>query len=121
MSVDTEWLVDFFRRQARLGFEEGDYTRTRNCCSELLRQLPKDREAWQLFGEAALASHDSVTAQRAFDSKAWRSITATARGKHLDQLDEGAQARWPLRVSPDQRTAVIVHPVQRESGLFRED
>ena len=67
MSVDTEWLVDFFRRQARLGFEEGDYTRTRNCCGELLRQLPKDREAWQLLGEAALASHDSVTALRAFD------------------------------------------------------
>ncbi|MES2819765.1 MAG: tetratricopeptide repeat protein [Pseudomonadota bacterium] len=67
MTVDTEWLVDFFRRQARLGFEEGDYTRTRNSCRELLQYVPDDTEAWTLLGEAALASHDSVTALRAFD------------------------------------------------------
>jgi predicted O-linked N-acetylglucosamine transferase (SPINDLY family) len=67
MTVDTEWIVDFFRRQARLGFEEGDYTRTRNSCRELLQYVPDDAEAWALLGEAALASHDSVTALRAFD------------------------------------------------------
>ncbi len=67
MAIDTDWLVDFFRRQARLGFEEGDYTRTRNCCSGVLRYLPDDPEAWTLLGEAALASHDSANARRAFD------------------------------------------------------
>lgn len=67
MTVDTEWIVDFFRRQARLGFEEGDYTRTRNSCRELLQYVPDDAEAWGLLGDAALASHDSVTALRSFD------------------------------------------------------
>lgn len=67
MTVDTEWIVDFFRRQARLGFEEGDYTRTRNSCRELLQYEPDDLEAWGLLGEAALASRDSVAALRAFD------------------------------------------------------
>lgn len=67
MTVDTEWVVEFFRRQARLGFEEGDYTRTRNSSRELLQYVPDDAEAWALLGEAALASHDSVTAFRAFD------------------------------------------------------
>jgi protein O-GlcNAc transferase len=67
MEIDTEWLVEFFRRQLRLGFEEGDYTRTRNCCNGLLRHQPEDSEAWAMLGEAALASHDSATAKRAFD------------------------------------------------------
>lgn len=67
MTVDTEWIVDFFRRQARLGFEEGDYTRTRNSCREVLQHVPGDTEAWTLLGDAALASRDSVTALRAFD------------------------------------------------------
>jgi predicted O-linked N-acetylglucosamine transferase (SPINDLY family)/uncharacterized protein HemY len=67
MTVDTEWLVDFFRRQARLGFEEGDYTRTRNSCREVLQYVPGDVESLALLGEAALASRDSVTAQRTFD------------------------------------------------------
>ncbi|MBB2495878.1 O-linked N-acetylglucosamine transferase family protein [Aquipseudomonas ullengensis] len=67
MTVDTEWLVDFFRRQARLGFEEGDYTRTRNSCREVLQYVPADVESRLLLGEAALASRDSVAAQRAFD------------------------------------------------------
>ena len=67
MAVDTEWLVDFFRRQARLGFDEGDYTRTRNSCKGILQQSPGDQEAWLLLGEAALASHDSATALRAFE------------------------------------------------------
>lgn len=67
MTVDTEWIVDFFRRQARLGFEEGDYTRTRNSCRELLQYEPGDVEAWGLLGEAALASRDSIAALRAFD------------------------------------------------------
>ncbi|MFG0380581.1 tetratricopeptide repeat protein [Pseudomonas sp. zbq_18] len=67
MAIDTEWIVDFFRRQARLAFEEGDYTRTRNSSRELLQYQPEDVEAWSLLGEAALASHDSVVALRAFD------------------------------------------------------
>jgi protein O-GlcNAc transferase len=67
MAVDTEWLVEFFRGQARLGFEEGDYTRTRNSCREALQYVPEDAESWALLGEAALASRDSVTALRAFD------------------------------------------------------
>ena len=67
MTVDTQWLVDFFQRQARLGFEEGDYTRTRNSCREVLQYVPDDVECWTLLGEAALASNDSVTALRAFD------------------------------------------------------
>ncbi|MVW76280.1 O-linked N-acetylglucosamine transferase family protein [Pseudomonas xionganensis] len=67
MTIDTEWIVDFFRRQARLAFEEGDYTRTRNSSRELLQYQPEDVEAWSLLGEAALASNDSVVALRAFD------------------------------------------------------
>ena len=42
MTVDTEWIVDFFRGQARLGFEEGDYTRTRNSCQRVLQFFPDD-------------------------------------------------------------------------------
>lgn len=67
MAVDTEWLVEFFRGQARLGFDEGDYTRTRNSCREVLQYLPEDAPSWALLGEAALASRDPVTALRAFD------------------------------------------------------
>lgn len=98
MSVDTEWLVDFFRRQARLGFEEGDYTRTRNCCGELLRQLPKDREAWQLLGEAALASHDSVTALRAFDQLLELEPQSVDYAMKLGQASLQAQD-WPAAIS----------------------
>ena len=67
MHVDTEWQVEFFRKQARLGFEEGDYTRVRNCCRGVLRTVPRDTEAWGLLGEAALASRDSATAIHAFE------------------------------------------------------
>lgn len=67
MAVDTDWIVDFFRRQARLAFDEGDYTRVRNCCRELLQYVPDDVEGWSLLGDAALASKDSVSALRAFD------------------------------------------------------
>lgn len=67
MTVDTAWLVEFFRGQARLGFDEGDYTRTRNSCNRVLQQLPDDQEALQLLGEAALASHDSAGAVRGFE------------------------------------------------------
>lgn len=67
MTVDAEWLVEFFRGQARLGFDEGDYTRTRNSCSRVLQQLPDDQEALQLLGEAALASHDSAGAVHCFE------------------------------------------------------
>lgn len=67
MVIDTDWLVDFFRRQVRLGFDEGDYTRTRNCCNGVLRYLPDDIETLAQLGEAALASHDGATARRAFE------------------------------------------------------
>lgn len=67
MQVDTDWLVEFFRKQARLGFEEGDFTRVRNCCRGVLERVPTDVEAWTLLGEAALASHDSATAIHAFE------------------------------------------------------
>lgn len=67
MKVDATWLVDFFRGQARLGFEEGDYTRTRNSCRGILKSFPDDPEAWQLLGDAALASHDSAVACSAFN------------------------------------------------------
>ncbi|MDD0843882.1 O-linked N-acetylglucosamine transferase family protein [Pseudomonas sp. Gutcm_11s] len=98
MSVDTEWLVDFFRRQARLGFEEGDYTRTRNSCRELLQQQPKDREAWQLLGEAALASHDSVTALRAFDHLLELEPQNSDYAMRLGQASLQAQ-NWPSAIS----------------------
>ena len=68
MAIDIEWFVDFFLRQARLAFEEGDYTRTRNSCREVLEYRPQELEAWSLLGEAALASQDSVTALRAFEN-----------------------------------------------------
>jgi len=67
MADNAGWLVDFFRAQARLGFEEGDYTRTRNSCERVIQKLPADVEAWQLLGEAALASKDFATAVRSFE------------------------------------------------------
>ncbi|SEE46610.1 tetratricopeptide repeat protein [Pseudomonas anguilliseptica] len=67
MTVDSTWLIEFFRRQARLGFEEGDYTRTRNSCRGVLKELPDDPEALSLLGDAALASHDAAVACKTFD------------------------------------------------------
>lgn len=67
MTVDSAWLIEFFRRQARLGFEEGDYTRTRNSCQGVLKELPDDPEALSLLGDAALASHDSAVACKTLD------------------------------------------------------
>lgn len=67
MTVDSTWLIEFFRRQARLGFEEGDYTRTRNSCRGVLKELPDDSEALSLLGDAALASHDTAVACKTFD------------------------------------------------------
>lgn len=98
MAVDTEWIVDFFRRQARLGFEEGDYTRTRNSCRELLQYLPDDAEAWSLLGEAALASHDSVTALRAFDRLLDLQPDDAASAMKLGQACLQAQD-WPAAAS----------------------
>lgn len=66
MTVDANWLVEFFRGQARLGFEEGDYTRTYNSCTRVLQHDPDDREALLLLGEASLASHYSGSAAKCF-------------------------------------------------------
>ncbi|WP_339522313.1 O-linked N-acetylglucosamine transferase family protein [Pseudomonas sp. EA_35y_Pfl2_R111] len=98
MTVDTEWIVDFFRRQARLGFEEGDYTRTRNSCRELLQYLPEDAEAWTLLGEAALASRDSVAALRAFDQLLELQPDNADYAMKLGQACLQAQD-WPAAVS----------------------
>jgi protein O-GlcNAc transferase len=67
MDSNTQWLVDFFRAQANLGFEEGDYTRTRNSCEIVLGQAVDDVSIWRLLGNAALASKDSATARRCFE------------------------------------------------------
>jgi len=67
MDSNVQWLVGFFRAQAKLGFEEGDYTRTRNSCELVLGQAPDDEGTWRLLGEAALASKDSATARRSFE------------------------------------------------------
>lgn len=98
MTVDTEWLVDFFRRQARLGFEEGDYTRTRNSCRELLQYVPADKEAWSLLGEAALASHDSITALRAFDQLLELEPQSAEHAMRLGQASLQAQD-WPAAIA----------------------
>lgn len=116
MTVDTEWLVDFFRRQARLGFEEGDYTRTRNCCRELLQLLPGDREAWQLLGEAALASHDSVTSLRAFDRLLELEPNNAEYAMKLGQASLQAQA-WPSAISAFDQVLALQpdHPAALEA------
>lgn len=98
MTVDTEWLVDFFRRQARLGFEEGDYTRTRNSCRELLQYVPDDAEALTLLGDAALASHDSVAALRAFDQLLELQPGSADSAMKLGQACLQAQD-WPAAVA----------------------
>jgi cytochrome c-type biogenesis protein CcmH/NrfG len=98
MTVDTEWIVDFFRRQARLGFEEGDYTRTRNSCRELLQYVPDDVEAWGLLGEAALASRDSVAALRAFDQLVELQPENPSYAMQLGQACLQAQD-WPAAAS----------------------
>ena len=98
MTVDTEWLIDFFRRQARLGFEEGDYTRTRNSCRELLQYVPDDTEALTLLGDAALASHDSVVALRSFDQLLELQPDSAESAMKLGQACLQAQD-WPAAVS----------------------
>jgi protein O-GlcNAc transferase len=98
MTVDTEWLVDFFRRQARLGFEEGDYTRTRNSCRELLQYVPDDAEALTLLGDAALASHDSVVALRSFDQLLELQPDSAESAMKLGKACMQAQD-WPAAVS----------------------
>lgn len=67
MDSNTQWLVDFFRAQAQLGFNEGDYTRTRNSCAEVIKLIGNDIESWRLLGEAALASQDSANAVHCFE------------------------------------------------------
>lgn len=66
IEVSEAWLADFFRSQARLGFDEGDYTRTRNSCEQVLRLLPKDVECWSVLGKAALACQDAANAVHCF-------------------------------------------------------
>jgi protein O-GlcNAc transferase len=106
MSVDTEWLVDFFRRQARLGFEEGDYTRTRNSCREVLQYIPEDKEAWSLLGEAALASHDGATALRAFDQLLELQPESAEYAMKLGQASLQAQD-WPAAVAAFNQVLVL--------------
>ena len=67
MTENNDWLIGFFRDQARLGFEEGDYGRTRNSCEKLIYLDPSDVGAWGWLGEAALASQDTATAVRCFE------------------------------------------------------
>ncbi|WP_422911646.1 tetratricopeptide repeat protein [Pseudomonas sp. MAC6] len=67
MDSNAQWLVNFFRAQAKLGFEEGDYTRTRNSCEIVLGQANEDISTWRLLGDAALASKDSATARRCYE------------------------------------------------------
>lgn len=102
MTVDTHWLVDFFQRQARLGFEEGDYTRTRNSCREVLQYVPDDVECWTLLGEAALASNDSVTALRAFDKLLELEPECAEHAMRLGQACLQAQD-WPAAISAFQQ------------------
>lgn len=64
---NNDWLIGFFRGQAHLGFEEGDYLRTRNSCEKLISLAPADTEAWTWLGEAGLASQDSATAVKCFE------------------------------------------------------
>jgi predicted O-linked N-acetylglucosamine transferase (SPINDLY family)/uncharacterized protein HemY len=116
MAVDTEWLVDFFRRQARLGFEEGDYTRTRNSCREILQYLDDDLEAWTLLGDAALASHDPVTALRAFDRLLDIQPNHAEHAMRLGQA--GLQAQdWPAATAAFQQVLVLQpgHPGAQEA------
>lgn len=106
MTVDTDWIVDFFRRQARLGFEEGDYTRTRNSCREVLQYVPDDVEIWSLLGEAALASHDSVTALRAFDQLVDIEPDNAEHAMKLGKASLQAQD-WPAAVAAFQQVLVL--------------
>ncbi len=98
MTVDTEWIVDFFRRQARLAFEEGDYTRVRNSCREVLQYVPDDREIWLLLGDAALASQDPVTSLRAFDRLVDLEPTDATYAMKLGQASLQAQD-WPAAIA----------------------
>jgi len=105
MQVDTDWLVEFFRKQARLGFEEGDFTRVRNCCRGVLERVPADVEAWTLLGEAALASHDSATAIHAFEQLLELEPGVAAHALHLGkatlQLQDWSAAEAALRQALD--------------------
>src|SRR3990172_10805826 len=46
---------------------------------------------------------------------------AATHCQFFDYLDDRAQARGSLRMAPDERTAVVVHLHQVESGFARED
>lgn len=101
MDSNVQWLVGFFRAQAKLGFEEGDYTRTRNSCELVLGQLPNDEEIWRLLGEAALASKDGATARRSFeqllDLHPQTEEYAVSLGKAYIQLQAWESAASALR------------------------
>ncbi|MDX5373854.1 MAG: tetratricopeptide repeat protein [Pseudomonadaceae bacterium] len=96
-----QWLVGFFRAQAKLGFEEGDYTRTRNSCELVLGQAPNDEDIWRLLGEAALASRDSATACRCFEQllelKPQEASYAISLGKAYIQLQAWESAALAFR------------------------
>lgn len=114
MDSNAQWLVDFFRAQAKLGFEEGDYTRTRNSSEIVLGQAPDDAGVWLMLGEAALASKDGATARRCFEQllelNPQESVFAISLGKAYIQLQawEGAALafRQALQFDPQNREAL---------------
>lgn len=124
MTVDSAWLIEFFRRQARLGFEEGDYTRTRNSCRGVLKELPDDPEALSLLGDAALASHDSAVACTTFDRllelEPGNALHALKLGKAYLQIQDWAAAaaafKQVLELDPEHAEAaqslVLVEQLQ---------
>ena len=105
ISVCESWLVDFFRGQAQLGFDEGDYTRTRNCCERVLRLLPKDVGCLSLLGKASLACQDSANAAHCFKSLVKLEPTLAEHhwdlGKAYIQLQLWLEAANSLRMALD--------------------
>lgn len=67
MDINAQWLIEFFRAQAKLGYEEGDYIRTRNSCEIVLGQASDDAAILRLLGDAALSSKDGATARRCYE------------------------------------------------------
>lgn len=113
MQETSDWLVELFRGQARLAFEEGDYTRTQHSCDQVLTHVPTDAEAWQLLGEAALASQDYATAVRCYEQllelQPQEPVHAVQLGKVFVQLkawDAAAAAlRQALQTAPGDEQA----------------
>ncbi|MCY1274698.1 Beta-barrel assembly-enhancing protease [compost metagenome] len=126
MQEKSDWLVDLFRGQAQLGFEEGDYTRTHNSCDQVLAHVPTDAEAWHLLGEAALASRDYATAVRCYEQllelNPQEPVYAVQLGKVFVQLkawDAAAAAlRQALQAAPgDEQATHFLTLVERMRAI----